>query len=204
MKRRKQQCLLGIPSLRCGSSSHYSTMCGRALWKRESQRPTDARIWVSARLRGGKLESKRNHGPAPRHVHNTKKREKKPKNELNIEDSGEGEGLGGTVYKNKKLLEKTFCKHGTINRSNSRFCTMHDDTSCGTTLTPHSHQLQFVISFFLFLIWTFLISRVQNITNEQFCIQVMLYTRAGEGRGITNMQYCTCNCHIKNLHTISS
>lgn len=36
-------------------------------------------------------------------------------------------GVGGVVQciKIKNLLEKTFCKHGTINRSNSRFCTMH-------------------------------------------------------------------------------
>lgn len=71
--------------------------------------------------------------------------------------------------------------------------------------TSYSHQLQFVVFSFFNLDFFFFISRVQNITNEQFCIQVMLYTRTGGvgGGGITNMQYCTYNCHIKNLQTIS-
>lgn len=71
---------------------------------------------------------------------------------------------------------------------------------CGTTFTPHTLVCRFL--FLIFLFFFFSISRVQNITNEQFCIQVMLYTRRG-GVGITNMQYCTYNCHIKNLQTIS-
>lgn len=72
-----------------------------------------------------------------------------------------GEPVRGTVYKKKQKKKKRFkkekkherkkkpfCKHGTINRSNSRFRTMHVMTYIFLWYnfhTSHSHQLQFVV-----------------------------------------------------------
>ena len=74
-----------------------------------------------------------------------------------------GEPVRGTVYKKKqnkkgfkkkqnmngeREKKKPFCKHGTINRSNSRFRTMHVMTYIFLWYnfhTSHSHQLQFVV-----------------------------------------------------------
>lgn len=66
-----------------------------------------------------------------------------------------GEPVRGTVYKKKRIKKKkhergkkNLCKHGTINRSNSRFRTMHVMTYIFLWYnfhTSYSHQLQFVV-----------------------------------------------------------
>lgn len=98
--------------------------------------------------------------------------------------------MNGEREKKKNKL----CKHGTINRSNSRFRTMHVMTYIFLWYnfhTSYSHQLQFVVFFLILIFFFFFISRVQNITNEQFCIQVMLYTRTGGWRGRVVLQICS-------------
>lgn len=101
-------------------------------------------------------------GRAPGHVHNIQK------NTpffffLNLAKHWlqHGEPVRGTVYLKKKWKrfkkpkkktnmngEKNLCKHGTINRSNSRFRTMHVMTYIFLWYnfhTSYSHQLQFVV-----------------------------------------------------------
>lgn len=111
----------------------------------------------------------------------------------------------------------TFCKHCTINRSNSRFCTMHVMTyvfllynfrsSSFCTSCSLSFSL-LIVAFFFFLLynssakhhkWTILYSSNVIYKNERF------FCDGGVGGGRI-LQICSTVhviCHIKNLQTIS-
>lgn len=95
-------------------------------------------------------------GRTPGHVHNIQKNTESFFN-LAKHWLQHGEPVRGTVYKKRKKrgfkkkktwTEKNLCKHGTINRSNSRFRTMHVMTYIFLWYnfhTSYSHQLQFVV-----------------------------------------------------------
>lgn len=97
-------------------------------------------------------------GRAPGHVHNIQKNTEFFFLNLAKHWLQHGEPVRGTVYKKKKKKKglkkenmngkKPLCKHGTINRSNSRFRTMHVMTYIFLWYnfhTSYSHQLQFVV-----------------------------------------------------------